>query len=252
MAIRNALVTGCDYGLGLEFVKVLCKNENFRKIFAGCVDPKSATELVKLSQENSNIVPIQLRVDDDESIESAKNLIESQIGSEGLDLLINNAGINQNDGWVPGKGWVNLNRAHMLKHLNINTLGPVMLTHALLPDLRNGAKLNSKSVVLNISSDRASISLARTYQEDFNCPSLSYGLSKAALNHLTSTLSYYETKNNVISIAVHPGWIVTPMGGPKATFSASESAEKILKLVSNLTVPDSGRYMNRDGQDLDL
>uniref|UniRef100_A0A914D8M0 Uncharacterized protein n=1 Tax=Acrobeloides nanus TaxID=290746 RepID=A0A914D8M0_9BILA len=99
MAIRNVLVTGCDYGLGLEFVKVLCKDEN-------------------------------LRVDDDESIESVKNLIESQIGSEGLDLLINNAGINQNDGWVPGKGWVNLNRAHMLKHLNVNTLGPVMLTHA--------------------------------------------------------------------------------------------------------------------------
>ena len=43
MAIRNALVTGCDYGLGLEFVKVLCKNESVRKIFAGCVDPKNAT-----------------------------------------------------------------------------------------------------------------------------------------------------------------------------------------------------------------
>lgn len=114
MSIRNALVTGCDFGLGLELVKVLSHDENVQTIFAGCLNPEKATvrafqfkilifskfyfflqELKKLAQENSKVKPIKLQLDDDESIQKAAELVESQVSGEGLDLLINNAGINE-------------------------------------------------------------------------------------------------------------------------------------------------------------
>uniref|UniRef100_A0A914CKP0 Uncharacterized protein n=1 Tax=Acrobeloides nanus TaxID=290746 RepID=A0A914CKP0_9BILA len=247
MSIRNALVTGCDFGLGLELVKVLSHDENVQTIFAGCFNPEKATELKKLAQENSKVKPIKLQLDDDESIQKAAELVESQVSDEGLDLLINNAGINEDDGWLKGQP----NRDLYLKHFSVNTIGPVVLTNALLPSLRTAAKLNNKAVVLNISSDRGSIKLTLTWQSESR-PSMSYGQSKAALNHFTRTLAYYETTNGITSISVHPGWIQTPMGGPNAELNASESAEKIIKLASKVTIKDTGRYVNRDGNDMDF
>lgn len=38
MTIRNALVTGCDFGLGLEFVRILSRDENIKHVFAGYVN----------------------------------------------------------------------------------------------------------------------------------------------------------------------------------------------------------------------
>jgi len=70
------------------------------------------------------------------------------------------------------------------------------------------------------------------------------------MNHFNSTLAYYETKNGIISIALHPGLMRTQMGGPTAPLGPDEAARLITNTVNNITIKDSGRYIDNHGNDM--
>ena len=60
MLSRNILITGCNRGLGLEFVKQLTQNPNPpSKIIATCRDPDAAHELQKIQSSHPQIVHIK-------------------------------------------------------------------------------------------------------------------------------------------------------------------------------------------------
>ncbi|RLA59495.1 MAG: short-chain dehydrogenase, partial [Epsilonproteobacteria bacterium] len=77
-----------------------------------------------------------------------------------------------------------------------------------------------------------------------------YRSSKAALNAVVKSLSIDLKEQNVISVALHPGWVKTEMGGPNAEISTRESVTQIFKHLLNLTIEDSGRFIDIDGSDI--
>uniref|UniRef100_A0A914CHA0 Uncharacterized protein n=1 Tax=Acrobeloides nanus TaxID=290746 RepID=A0A914CHA0_9BILA len=252
MLSGNILVTGADSGLGLEFVRQLSNVESIKRIFAGSVDLEKAEDLKKLSEQNHIIIPIELNVGNDSCITKSRERVESEIGNEGLALLINCAGICNkrrldSDDWLVGR----VDRDAYLDHYNINCVGTIMVTSAFLPLLRKTADLG-RAIVLNISARCASSinALKKQYPKEAKQDVIAYRLSKASLNHFTRALAYFE--NSIISISMDPGWMNTNMGGPLAPFTADDSAEKLLKVVCNLKLNDSGRFMDRDGNDLEL
>ena len=74
-----------------------------------------------------------------------------------------------------------------------------------------------------------------------------YRASKAALNMIVKNLSV-ELKD-ILVVAIHPGWVQTEMGGPKALISTKESVEGIITTLAGLKPENTGmfkRYNNTD------
>jgi hypothetical protein len=56
-----------------------------------------------------------------------------------------------------------------------------------------------------------------------------------------------STDKAVTYIAIHPGYVRTDMGGPKASIDPSESGAGITNILANLTPADTGRFLRWDG-----
>jgi len=48
---------------------------------------------------------------------------------------------------------------------------------------------------------------------------------------------------------IHPGWVQTDMGGPEADISPQESASSIISFIDNLTMEQSGRFWQWNGEE---
>jgi NAD(P)-dependent dehydrogenase (short-subunit alcohol dehydrogenase family) len=63
-------------------------------------------------------------------------------------------------------------------------------------------------------------------------------------------LAEWLKSENIIVISLSPGWTRTAMGGPHATNSAEESVSGMRHVISGLTLAETGRFWNFDGEEL--
>jgi NAD(P)-dependent dehydrogenase (short-subunit alcohol dehydrogenase family) len=206
---RVALVSGTSRGIGAEIARELAADHGFI-VFAGARDPEDV-------EEADGIIPIELDVTDQATIDAAQERIGSDPGY--LDALVNNAGVY---GDPIGAADYDLERAHEV--LEVNTFGPWRLIEALLPLMRE----SSQPRIVNVSSGAGQLS-------DMNGGRAAYRLSKAALNALTRTLASDERCVKVNTMC--PGWVRTDMGGSAAPRSVEDGADTAVWLA---TLPDDG------------
>ena len=121
----------------------------------------------------------------------------------------------------------------------MNTLGPVLITQAVMPHLRAG----ELKQIVNITSGLASI-------ERNSGGFYGYRESKAALNMFTSSLAAELGPDGFTCLALHPGWVRTDMGGANATLSPEESVSSMRAVIGELTTDDNGRYLGYDGTEV--
>jgi NAD(P)-dependent dehydrogenase (short-subunit alcohol dehydrogenase family) len=93
------LITGGNTGIGYETVKALYASPKAHTILMGSRSLDKAAEAISsLESEipctNSNIIPLQIDIESDASIESAFALVASKF--DHIDALVNNAGKNKN------------------------------------------------------------------------------------------------------------------------------------------------------------
>jgi NAD(P)-dependent dehydrogenase (short-subunit alcohol dehydrogenase family) len=158
------------------------------------------------------------------------NFVET-LNGHAIDVLINNAAIYIPDDWR----MVDLDLTR--QHFEINALGPVKLTRALMRNFRRGSK------IAMISSRSGSIGLA---SDDEN---LSYRLSKAALNMASKVLANGLLSEGIVVFAIHPGSVVTRMN-ETGELSAAQSANRIISLLDRMTIEETGTYWHIDGYQL--
>ena len=58
-------------------------------------------------------------------------------------------------------------------------------------------------------------------------------------------------KSKILAIALHPGWVITDMGGPKAPLTLDQSVSGIIKLLESLNETHNGAFLQYDGTKLD-
>ncbi|XP_047527557.1 C-factor isoform X1 [Vanessa atalanta] len=242
--MKSVLITGANRGLGLGMVKYLTKNDKARIIFATCRKPSE--ELTNLSQEHKNLHILNLDVTNFTKIGEIASEVSKVVGSQGLNVLINNAGVTTKFTKLQL-----VKAEQLLENLTVNTIAPIMLTKSLHPILKQAVEANSdkligaqRAVVINMSSILGSIAL--NDQGGF----YPYRCSKAALNAATKSMSIDLKKDQIVVAALHPGWVKTDMGGKNAPLDVDTSVSGIFNTIEKLKEADSGKFLQYDGTEL--
>ena len=221
---RTVLVTGANRGLGLEFARQY--REAGWHVIGTARDPGDADELEAL-----DVQIVQLDVTDQDSVDR----MAAALAGQSIDVLINNAGIFPRVGTIAEIDFDDYSRT-----LAVNTVGPVRVTRALLPNLRQG-KLK---VIAGLSSNLGSI--AENERGNF----YGYRESKAGLNMFTKTLAAELGPEGFICVVLTPGWVQTDMGGPGAPLEPSESIAGMKAVLDKLTPADNGTFWSYDGSQM--
>lgn len=228
----KVLITGANRGIGLEFVRQLAARGE--RVFATCRQPTKAIELHELKTQNPDLVSITaLNVDDPSSIAESHEEVSTQ--TEALDLLINNAGINIDDG---GLGSLDLEAMQLT--LTVNSIAPMLVTQQYLDLVKAGREPR----IVNITSGNASL------MDLVPRGPYSYSASKAALNMYSRRLSHDLKDTGVVVIMLHPGWVKTDMGGAKANIAPEDSIKSMLEFIDTLTLDKSGGYYDHTGRSI--
>lgn len=224
--MTTVVITGANRGIGLSLVNhYLAKNY---QVHATYRSQSHASELFKL--ERPNLHCHQLDVTNYARYET----LASQLPE--IDILINNAGYYGPKGYVFGETDIEEWR----KALEINTIAPMKLVEALYPNLKRG----SLKKIACISSKMGSMG------DNTSGGSYIYRSSKAALNSIVKSLSNDLASQDFTVLALHPGWVLTDMGGPNALINTDTSATGLIEVIDSATTDHSGEFINYDGSPL--
>jgi NAD(P)-dependent dehydrogenase (short-subunit alcohol dehydrogenase family) len=93
--MASYLVTGSGRGLGLELVTQLLAlpSSQVSTVFATTRSPPTAALQKLIDKSNGRLFHIPLVVTDKSSIDNAVTLVDEKLNGKGLDVVVNNAGI---------------------------------------------------------------------------------------------------------------------------------------------------------------
>jgi len=215
------LVTGANRGIGLELVRQLVGRGD--DVVAAARVPSEAAELAGLDAR-----VVELDVAHPVSVSS----FARELGREPLDVLVNNAGVG-----VGGHALGAIDYGWMERCFQVNTLGALRVTEALLPNLRAG----ERKLVCNVTSKMGSI------DDNSSGGAYAYRASKAALNAVTKSMALDLAIDGFTCVVVHPGWVRTRMGGDGAPVSTEECVTGLLRELDGLDRSQSGTFFDFSG-----
>ena len=214
------VITGANRGIGLALAQAFAARGD--QVIA--VVRRSSPALDKLGVE----LHAGIEVTDDASV--AK--LAKALAGRTIDVLINNAGVHRGDGFdrLDWKG--------IRDQFETNALGPIRVTHALLPNLKPGAK------VAIITSRSGSIG------DNGSGGDYGYRMSKAAVNMAGVNLAIDLKPRGVAVVILHPGMVDTDMGSSPQAIAPALSAERLVVRIDELTVATTGRFLHAEGYEL--
>jgi carbonyl reductase 1 len=248
---RTALITGANRGIGQQVARTLAKDG--WDVLVGARDrQKGDTAAARLRKETGGrLKGVELDVTSDASVATAAQKLRD--GAIKLDALVNNAGVYGSTARGPDAA---------ARTLETNFFGPLRVTLAMLPLLRDGA------TITNVTSGLGELAnLDAVHRALLTDPALTrdalvehihafvraggtgwgtdpYGVSKAALNALTRLFAAELASRNIKVNATCPGWVRTDMGGRNAPRSVEQGAASVLFGVT--TTQTGGIF--RDGR----
>ncbi len=226
---RSVMITGASRGIGLEFTRQYVQAG--WRVYATCRNPERALDLNRLAAVNRDKLSVHhLDVTESRHIE-AMSLV---LGQSVLDLLINNAGVL---GPVE-QGFDHTDADVWSYTFKVNAIAPMKLTEAFVENLARAGR----PLVAVLSSRMSSIS------ENDTGGYYIYRSSKAAVNAVVKSAALDLADRGILLLAVHPGWVRTDMGGPRAEIDAVDSVSRLRALFGRVKTQDSGRFFDVSGE----
>ena len=218
------LVTGANRGIGLALARQLTRRGD--RVVGTARAPDAAPDL---ADTGARVVAI------DVNHPASVARLQERLEDAPIDVLVNNAGKGGR-----GPGIEELDFEIVREFFEVNALGPLRVVQALLPNLRRGRG----RIVAQISSVLGSVS-GNTQGGLYP-----YRGSKAALNTMTRSLARELEPEGFRGLLVHPGWVRTAIGGPRAPLDPPEGARGVLSVLDRATAADNGRFVTTTGEDL--
>ncbi|OJT05308.1 hypothetical protein TRAPUB_3873 [Trametes pubescens] len=238
MSPTTWLVTGANRGIGLELVRQLAAVPT-NLVVATCRTPEKATALTALKTSAKGALHVvQLDVSDFDSVRALPPKLAPILGETGLDYLVSNAGIAVIDSAFT------LDPDALLDVVRTNAAGPTLLAQVLLPLLERARTRK----ILHVSSTSGSMGSVAGMGNRVHRLVASYAVSKAALNMLAYKQKVEKPEFTVITLC--PGWVQTDMGGENAVLTPEESVAGIIRVITDATTADSGKYLRHNGEEI--
>jgi NAD(P)-dependent dehydrogenase (short-subunit alcohol dehydrogenase family) len=205
----NALVTGTSRGIGRAIAESLAAHGVH--VLCHARDENAARELAAELEG----VPVAGDLATAEGVEAVAR--QAAAAAPELHVLVHNAAVNPR----PDEGFDEVELATYRAVQAVNVEAPILLTRALLPQLRAARSAH----VVVVSSE------AGQFSNGMSATGLSYRVSKAAVNAVVLVASRALAPDGIRVNAVHPGWVRTDMGGPAAPLAAAEGARVVVELA---------------------
>ena len=216
--MKNAVIIGANRGIGLELSRQLA--DSGWRVTAACRKPSAELQALDVAVVDG------VDVTDAASLDS----LASVLGSDSTDLLINNAGV------MHPVSLDTLDPQAIRRQFEVNALGPLLVVHALLPTLRDKAKLAL------ISSRMGSIA------DNDSGGSYGYRMSKAALNAAGKSLAHDLAERGISVAVLHPGYVRTDMTDHRGLIDVDEAAAGLLARIDALSLEKSGTFWHSNGE----
>lgn len=223
--MTRILITGANRGIGLELTKsALAKGWN---VYGSVRTEEQASSLKR--ETSGKATPIIFDVTDQDAVHNAARELSGP-----LDILINNAGIIGPDRQSP----LDMDFAGFAKTLEVNTLAPLLVAQAFLPQL----KQSTHGRILTISSQMSWMGYAKSDR-------IAYRASKAAVNKVMQGLATDLHDANIPVALIDPGWVRTDMGGSDADNDPADVANGVISIAETLALPQSGKFFKWSGEE---
>ncbi len=213
------VVTGASRGIGLE----MC-----RQLRAG---GHEVIGLCRRATPELRAVGCRIVEGIDVTDDSVAGRLATELGGVAVDVLVNNAGI------LDRETLEDLDFGRMRRQFEVNALGPLRVTSALLPRLGPGSK------VVILTSRMGSIA------DNSSGGYYGYRMSKAAVNIAGVSLARDLRERGVTVLLLHPGMVATDMTGGQGV-PVAEAAAALISQVDALGPARSGHFHHASGEAL--
>lgn len=229
----SILITGANRGLGLELAHQYVA-ANWR-VHACCRKPSDAKDLARLAGESGGKLGVhQMEVTKPDEIKA----VAAALKGEKIDVLFNNAGVL--GGAIDQTGpmsFGSIDYAMWEEVLRTNTLAPMRVAEAFV----DYVAASERKLMVFMSTYMSSIS------ELSDGGYYQYRSSKAALNLVVKALSLDLKPKGIRTLALHPGWVSTDMGGSTAPVKPADSIKGLRQVIESYGKNQTGEFRNYDG-----
>jgi NAD(P)-dependent dehydrogenase (short-subunit alcohol dehydrogenase family) len=221
--MAHCLVTGANRGIGLALCTLLAGRGE--QVIAACRDSSKALDALGVRVETG------VEVGDPDSVQRLGEALEGQP----LDWLINNAGVLRRDtlGGLHGEALDDL-----YLQFRVNSVGPLLVTQALLGNLQPGAKIGIVTSRMGSVGDNTSGSY------------YGYRMSKAAVNAAGKSLAMDLKERGIAVALLHPGYVRTEMVGGGGDVEPEQAAAGLIARLDALTLDTTGGFWHANGEAL--
>ncbi|KAJ5178935.1 hypothetical protein N7492_002145 [Penicillium capsulatum] len=259
MASSIVFITGANAGLGLGTVRSLFRSSRTYTVLLGSrslakADVARQQLQAEFPNSSTTVAPVQIDVEDDESIQKAFEHISAQY--DRVDVLVNNAGQFESQ-MLAGDMTM---RQLWNQSWNVNTTGTQILTHTFVPLLLQSSDPRLLFITSGTSTltetDNLALPLNQSPTKGWPKPSPSLGAyrsSKTGLNMLMREWARILKEDGVKTWCVSPGFLATGLGGNQernrlmGAIDPTMGADFVRDVIEGTRDRDIGQAIRRDG-----
>ena len=217
--MATIVITGCNRGIGLQLCKQLTARGD--EVIGVC----------RRRSEGLDALGIRVITGIDVGSNACIPALRDAVGKQPVDIIVNNAGILRQEKFGE------IDYAAMAEQYEVNTLGPLRVTEALLDNLPAGSKIAIVTSRVGSIEDNAS---GGNY---------GYRASKTAVNQVGMNLKHELAPRGIAVALLHPGLVATDMTGGTG-IDPVDSAAGLIERIDELNLENSGTFWHAEGYEL--